>query len=259
MKIITIIIIVQFLSFSNGIAQRLDLINLLKSIKWNSQATESYKSLQNNIEKCNFVEWEEGGYSEYKFKDIYIDNLKITSEPIRINNDTKKIYRINFIINTKKKDKDIESKIYNYISSNWGNNIENINYKKESIVNKLKSVLTKEYILDFLCVTTPNSTDYIISIEPLLYYEIEQTKAKILQNTKNIQIPQIESFGKTLGNDIIIKEKNKGFKIYHKNKLYHTPEGDIIFFKGGMISYRPNYSDIIYGSDSFIASYPIKK
>lgn len=259
MKTITIIILAQFLFICNGIAQKIDLVNLLKSIDWNRQDTKLYNSLKNNIEKCDSVKMEEGVSSEYKFKDVFIENQQLTSEPIRINNKTKKIYRINFIINSNNRNNNIESKIYNYISTNWENNIENINEEKESIIKRLKSVLTKEYLLNFLCVTIQDNKDYIISIEPLSYYEVEQAKAKILQNSRNIPIPQIESFAKTLNNQIIIKEKNKGYKIYNKNKLYHTPKGDIIFFKNGMISFRPDYSNIIYGLDSLIMSYPIKK
>lgn len=90
------------------------------------------------------------------------------------------------------------------------------------------------------------------------YYEVKSEKIQVYQNTNNITPPVVESFLITQDDDIIIKEKGLGYKIYHKKKLYPTPKGNIIFFEKGMVCYRPKDFDIVYGLNSFMASYPIK-
>lgn len=254
-----IIIILQFLFICNCIAQRIELVDLLNNINWNSQTTDLYRSIQKNIDKCQYTEWKEENTSgEYKFKDVFIGNTQLPSAPIRINKSTKKIHRINFIINSKEKNDNIKNTISKYISSHWKNEIENTTYNEESIVHLIKQVVTHDYILKYSCISTPNDTDYIISIEPLSYYEVKSEKIQVYQNTNNITPPVVESFLITQDDDIIIKEKGLGYKIYHKKKLYPTPKGNIIFFEKGMVCYRPKDFDIVYGLNSFMASYPIK-
>lgn len=255
-----IIIMIQFLFVGNCIAQNVELVDLLKTINWNSQNTDLYRSIQKNIEKCKYTEWKEENTSgEYKFKDVFIGSIQLSSAPIRINNSTKKIHRINFIINSKGGNDDIENKISKYISTNWENEIRNTINDEKSIIHLIKQVITQDYILKYSCISTPNDTDYILSIEPLSYYEVESNKIQVHQNTNNITPPIVESFSITQDNDIIIKEKESDYRMYYKKKLHPTQNGNIIFFEGGMVCYRPKHFDIVYGLNSFIASYPIKQ
>lgn len=254
-----ILIMMQFSFIGSCIAQKIELANLLKAINWNNQTTDLYKSIQKNIEKCKYTEWKEENTSgTYKFKDVFIGDIQLPSAPIRINNSTKKIYRINFVINSKRKNDNIESTISKYILDNWKNEIENTTNDEKSIIQLKKQVVTHDYLLNFSCVSTSNDTDYIISIEPLSYYEVESEKIQVYQNTNKITPPTIESFIITQNNDIIIKERKLNYRIYRKEKLHSTPKGNVIFFNGGMVCYRPEHSDIIYGLKSFMASYPIK-
>ncbi len=251
-----IIIMMQFLFTGNCFAQKIDLVDLLKIIDWDNQ-TDLYKPIQKNIEKCKYTEWKsENTFGEYKFKDVYIGSMQLSSAPIRINKPTNKLFRLNFMISSIEKNDSIENNICKYISTNWKNEISNTTNDEESIIHIIKQIVTNDYILKFSCCSTPDNTDYIISVEPLSYYEVDPEKIQIHQNTYEITPPIIESFSITQNNDIIIKEIS--YKIHHKEKLYSTPNGNIIFFDGGMVGYRPKYNDIIYGLNSFMASYPIK-
>lgn len=86
-----ILIMMQFSFIGSCIAQKIELVNLLKAINWNNQITDLYKSIQKNIEKCKYTEWKEENTSgTYKFKDVFIGDIQLPSAPIRINNSTKK-------------------------------------------------------------------------------------------------------------------------------------------------------------------------
>lgn len=255
-----IILLTAYIFYNSPIFAQIDLIKLLDSTNWDSTETELILKFQNNIERTKHEEWkEENSISDYQFKNIKLNGITISKAPIRVNTETRKIFRINFFVFRDCKDEKMKNNMDVYLTKLFG--------KPYSATNDIGSVITRNetswsknhYKIEASCITYKDTYDYIVSVEPLSYYPVKYTEAIAEHNPSNSPVPQILHFKVDNNENIIIKEAGKTEKVYKKTKKMPTPKGDVISFEGGMFCYREQNSDIIYMTQGLAIRYPVDK
>lgn len=235
---------------------QVELTNILSKIKWTPTETELVNVLKQNIEPTQQNIWDdENTESNYRFKNVIIEGVPLAKSYIRVNRDTKKLFRLNFIALHEETNLSLYKKIENGLIKKLGepNKEEDKliwvfdKYKVEGIFIDYSNVMTKEV----------EEYAYAINVEPLQTVYVDWTKAIVESNNARSTIPQIEYFRIDNENNIYIKEKGKQELIKEKKRILPTPKGDVITFDGGMFCYRLLDNDIVFIKSGLAITYPI--
>lgn len=235
---------------------------LLDGIAWQGTEKQLLGKYGKYMNKITHEEWiDEGTCSDYSFRNIKLGGFIINQAPIRVDKDTKELYRVNFIVFEDSKNANLSKTVDRQLVALFGTPIcteddEGIGvistYHKEWVTNRYK-------VRSNLFVFNGDTYLYTVSVEPLEYYSVDYTKAKVEHNGYGIAVPKIVSFKIDNDGNVYIK-KEGGIEIKKKfENVHETPKGDVYVFDGGMICYREADNDVVYMKDSFAATYPIKK
>jgi len=235
---------------------------LLDGIDWNGTEKQLLAKYGKYTTKTTHEEWsDEGSCSDYSFRNVKLGGFVINQAPIRVDKETKELYRVNFIVYEDSKNANLSKIVDRQLVALFGTPIsteddEGIGvistYHKEWVANKYK-------VRSNLFVFNGDTYLYTISVEPIEYYPVDYTKAKVEHNGYGIAVPKIVSFKIDNDGNVYIK-KEGGIEVKKKfENIHETPKGDVFVFDGGMICYREADNDIVYMQDSFAATYPIKK
>lgn len=100
---------------------QVEIENLFESINWNNTEPEFILKFHNCIEKKKHEKWEsENTTSDYQFKNIKLNGITIPKAPIRVNAETRKIFKINFFIFTNCKDVGLKNDMNVYLTKLYG-------------------------------------------------------------------------------------------------------------------------------------------
>ena len=243
-------------SLSNPICGQTSLNEILKNINWPCTETALVKILQKNVTPTKQNIWEsENTESNYCFKGVTIGGFLIAKSYIRIKQDSKELFRLNFIVLDDETDLTLYPKVENDLIKQFGSPIKTEeksiwtfdNYKIEAFFTDISNVMTKEIEKYF----------YAVNVEPIRTYHIDWTKAIVESNNARSTITQIEYFRIDNENNVYVKEKGIKEFMKEKKRILSTPKGDVITFDGGMFCYRSSDNDIVYIKSGFAVTYPI--
>lgn len=249
----------MFVSFTSlPIWGQTNLSEILKNISWPCTEATLVKSLQKNITPTPKNTWEsENTESNYCFKGVSIGGFPIAKSYIRVKQDSKELFRLNFIVLYDETDLTLYPKVEADLVKQFGTPIkteeESIwsfeKYKIEASFTDISNVMTKEI----------EKYVYAVNVEPIRTYHVDWTKAIVESNNARSTIPQIEYFRIDNDKNVYIKEKGTKETLKEKNRIMPTPKGDVITFEGGMFCYRPSDNDIVYIKSGMAITYPIRK
>ena len=193
--------------------------------------------------------------SNYCFKGITIGGFPIAKSYIRVKQDSKELFRLNFIVLNNETDLTLYPKVEDDLIKQFGSPIKTEeksiwtfdNYKIEAFFTDISNVMTKEIEKYF----------YAINVERLRTFHVDWTKAIVESNNARSTIPQIEYFRIDNENNVYVKEMGSVEVMKEKNRVLPTPKGDVIIFNGGMFCYRPSDNDIVYIKLGIAITYPI--
>lgn len=225
---------------------------VIDKINWKGTEADIVFLLHNYIEKSKHEEWDfENTESNYSFKNVTIAGFPVLKSFIRVDKDSKKLYRLNFIFLYDEADLTLYSKIEDYLHKQFGtsNNLKWIfdDYIMESSLHDFSNVMTKEI----------EKYSYVISLEPVQTFYVNWEKAIVESNKSRSTIPQIEFFRVDIQNNVYIKERSKDLVMKRCDKIIPTPKGNVVVFNGGMFCHRKEDNDIVYIKNGFAVSYPI--
>lgn len=241
-----------------SICGQTSLNEILKNINWPCTETALVKSLQKNVTPTKQNTWEsENTESNYCFKGVTIGGFPIAKSYIRVKQDSKELFRLNFIVLNDETDLTLYPKVEADLIKQFGSPIKTEeksiwtfdNYKIEAFFTDISNVMTKEIEKYF----------YAVNVEPIRTYHVDWTKAIVESNNARSTIPQVEFFRIDNDNNIYVKEKDTKETLKEKNKILPTPKGDVITFDGGMFCYRPLDNDIVFIKSGMAVTYPITK
>ena len=241
-----------------SICGQTSLNEILKNIDWPCTEATLVKSLQKNVTPTKQNTWEsENTESNYCFKGVSIGGFPIAKSYIRIKQDSKELFRLNFIVLYDETDLTLYPKVETDLVKQFGTPIkteeESIwtfeKYKIEASFTDISNVMTEEI----------EKYVYAVNVEPIRTYHVDWTKAIVESNNARSTIPQIEYFRIDNDKNVYIKEKGTKETLKEKNRIMPTPKGDVITFEGGMFCYRPSDNDIVYIKSGMAITYPIRK
>lgn len=239
-----------------SICGQTSLNEILKNIDWPCTEATLVKSLQKNVTPTKQNTWEsENTESNYCFKGVTIGGFPIAKSYIRVKQDSKELFRLNFIVLNNETDLTLYPKVEADLVKQFGTPIkteeESIwsfeKYKIEASFTDISNVMTKEI----------EKYVYAVNVEPIRTYHVDWTKAIVESNNARSTIPQIEYFRIDNDKNVYIKEKDTKETLKEKNRIMPTPKGDVITFEGGMFCYRPSDNDIVYIKSGMAITYPI--
>lgn len=229
---------------------------VLNSLAWPCTETTLVKSLQKNITPTQQNTWEsENTESNYSFKGVSIGGFPIAKSYIRVKQDSKELFRLNFIVLHNETDLTLYPKVEADLVKQFGTPIKNEEksiwtfekYKIEASFTDISNVMTEEI----------EKYVYAVNVEPIRTFHVDWTKAIVESNNARSTIPQIEYFRIDNENNIYIKEKGKQELIKEKKRILPTPKGDVITFDGGMFCYRLLDNDIVFIKSGLAITFPI--
>ena len=241
-----------------SICSQTSLNDILKNISWPCTETTLVKSLQKNITPTQQNTWEsENTESNYCFKGVSIGGFPIAKSYIRVKQDSKELFRLNFIVLHNETDLTLYPKVEADLVKQFGTPIKNEEksiwtfekYKIEASFTDISNVMTEEI----------EKYVYAVNVEPIRTYHVDWTKAIVESNNARSTIPQIEYFRIDNDDNVYIKEKDTKETQKEKNRIIPTPNGDVITFEGGMFCYRPLDNDIVFIKSGMAITYPITK
>jgi len=241
-----------------SICGQTSLNEILKNINWPCTETELVKSLSKNVIPTQQNTWEsENTESNYCFKGVTIGGFPIAKSYIRVKQDSKELFRLNFIVLNNETDLTLYPKVENYLIKQFGSPIKT----EEKSIWLFDQYKIEAFLMDISNVQTTEIEKYIyaVNVEPIKTFYVDWAKAIVESNKARSIIPQIEHFRIDNENNIYIKEKSTKESIKEKNRILPTPKGDVITFAGGMFCYRPSDNDIVYINSGIAITYPIVK
>ena len=253
---IRLIILLSLCLISLPICSQTSLNDILKNITWPCTETELVESLQKNITPTQQNTWEsENTESNYCFKGVSIGGFPIAKSYIRVKQDSKELFRLNFIVLNDETDLTLYHKVEADLVKQFGTPIKTEEksiwtfekYKIEASFIDISNVMTEEIEKYF----------YAVKIEPIRTYNVDWTKAIVEANKACSAIPQIEYFRIDKDDYVYVKEKDMKETLKKKIRILPTPKGDVIIFDGGMFCYRPLDNDIVYIKSGIAVTYPI--
>lgn len=234
---------------------------LLDGIVWSGTEKQMLSKYGKYATKVSHEEWDdEGSCSDYTFRNVKLGGFIINQAPIRVEKETKKLYRVNFIVYEDSKNANLSKTVDRHLVALFGTPISTEDDEGIGVISTYhKEWLTNKYkVRSNLFVFNGDTYLYTISVEPIEYYPVDYTKAKVEHNGYGIAVPKIVSFKvDNVGNVYIRKEGGIEVKKKFEN-IHDTPKGEVIVFDGGMFCYRETDNDVVYMQNSFAATYPLK-
>lgn len=233
-----------------------NLNEILKRINWPCTEASLVNALQKNITPTQQNTWEsENTESNYCFKGVSIGGFPIAKSYIRVKQDSKELFRLNFIVLHNETNLTLYPKVEADLVKQFGTPIKTEEksiwafdkYKIEAFFTDISNVMTEEIEKYF----------YAVNVEPIKTFHVDWTKAIVESNNARSTIPQIEHFRIDHDNNVYVKEKGSDEVMKEKNRILPTPKGDVITFDGGMFCYRPSDNDIAYIKSGIAITYPI--
>ena len=181
---------------------------------------------------------------------------------IRVNQDTKKLFRVNFIVLEDETDLSLYPKIDAKLTQEFGHpQFTEKTKSSSSITWVFDDFIMKAQFYDISNVMTEEVEKYFysISIEPVTTYHVDWKKADVEHNEYNKSIPKMEYFRVDNDQNVYIKEVGKAERKVEKESTYDTPKGKIISYDGGMFCYRPADNDVVHMEKSLAVVYPVVK
>ena len=248
-------------SASKALEDASDFKGLISTINWHWTERQFTTALGNKIVKDTRETWDsENSESNYCFNNATVCGIPLAQSYVRVNQDTKKLFRVNFIVLKDETDLSLAKKIDTKLIKEFG---QPRFTEKEKSRNSMTWVFD-EYIMTAIFSDLSNVMTeeiekyyYAINIEPITTYFVDWKKANVEQNGHNRAIPQIEYFRVDNEQNVYIKEIGKAEKKVEKEKTYDTPKGEIISYDGGMFCYRAGDNDVVHIEDSLAVVYPV--
>lgn len=250
-------------SASKALDDASDFSSLIKPINWHWTESQFVNALGSKVIADNHEEWDsENSESNYCFNNVTVCGIPLAMSYIRVNQDTKKLFRVNFIVLHDESDLTLYPKIDSKLIKEFGQPFISEKEKDSSSM----WWISDDYIMEaqFSDISNVMTEEieryyYSISIEPVTTYYVDWKKANIEQNTHNKSIPQIEYFRVDNDQNVYIKEIGKRERKVIKEKTFDTPKGEIISYDGGMFCYRPAENDVVHMEESLAVIYPVVK
>ena len=256
------VLVLSVISFNTMSAQT-DFFKLLKKIDFSGTESEFVYNMHEYIEHCTKSEWDaENTECNYKFKDVTVAGHNIVDSNIRVNRQSKKLYRLNLIVNLDVKDTLCYHHLRTFLDKEFGSNpIELRDYS--SILNKTDIFLTWFNDNSLITLTRfefKNQTySTVISLEPVTTYHVDPNKIVVEYNKYGSDIPNISYFRVDNDNNVYIKEKDKKEYKLEKVKETMSPKGNVIKLQNGnMFCYRSNEKDIVLIKKGLLIRYSVK-
>lgn len=250
-------------SASKALDDASDFKSLIAPVNWHWTESQFVKALGNKVVKDKREEWDsENSESNYCFNNVTVCGIPLAQSYIRVSQDTKRLFRVNFIVLDDETDLSLYPKIDSKLIQEFGKPQFSEKTKNSSSMTWVFDEFVMEaQFYDYSNAMTEEVEKYFYSIriEPLNTYHVDWKKAKIEHNEYNRPIPQIEYFRIDNDQNVYIKEIGKTEKKVEMERLYDTPKGEVISYDGGMICYRPVDNDVVYMENSLAVIYPVVK
>ena len=179
---------------------------------------------------------------------------------IRVNQNTKKLFRVNFIVLEDETDLSLYQKIDAKLIQEFGQpQFTERTKSRTSMTWVFDDFVMEAQFNDYSNVMTEEVERYFysISIEPVTTYHVDWKKADVEHNEYNKSIPQMEYFRVDNDQNVYIKEVGKAERKVEKERTYDTPKGEIISYEGGMFCYRAADNDVVHMEESLAVVYPV--
>ena len=256
------LVIFGLVSF-NSISAQTNFFILLKQINLNCTESDFAYKMHKYIEPCAKTEWEEENTEcNFKFKDVSVVGQDIINSNIRVNRQTKKLYRLNLIVNDNVTDTLSYHYIRTFLDNQYGSNtIERRQYSNILNTTDIFSTWLNDSNLITLTRFEFKSRSYstIISVEPITTYHVDHQKLFVDYNKYDLDIPIISYFRLDNDNNVYVKEKDKKEYKLEKVKESVSPKGNIIKLQNGdLFCYRNSDKDIVFIREGLVIRYMVK-
>ena len=252
---------IALFSTSKALTDASDFSSLIAQINWKWTESQFVTALGNKVTKDKREEWDsENSESNYCFNGVTVCGIPLAMSYIRVNQDTKKLFRLNFIVLHDETDLSIYPKIDANLIKEFGQpDFKGNGVRSTSMTWTFDDHIMEAQFSDLSNVMTEEIEKYFysISIEPITTYHVDWKEAEVEHNANNKRIPQIEYFRVDNDMNVYFKEVGKPEKKVEKESTYNTPKGKVISFDGGMFCYRASDNDVVYMEDSLAVIYPI--
>jgi hypothetical protein len=255
-----------FLAFSISCYSQESLKSVLDKVDWHGTESSLVYCLKEFIEPMENEVWEsEKTESNYRFKGMSVAGYPVGISYVRVKQSTKELYRINFIVLNNEDDVSRYQEVKDELIRQFGTPAFDL-YEEEPdpVLNENKTIwLTDDYKVEATQLDLSNRSTkvlkyaYAVNVEPLTTYKVKASKAQVLQNDYQRNVPKFECFRIDNENNIYAKEPNFADVIHACQKVIPSPKGDVISFDDGMFCYRPAERDVLYILNSFVVSYPV--
>ena len=245
-------------SASKALADASDFSSFIAPINWKWTENQFVNALGSKVVKDKHEEWDsENSESNYCFNDVTVCGIPLAMSYIRVNQDTKKLFRLNFIVLYDESDLSLYPKIDANLIKEFGQP----DFKENGVRSTSMIWTFDDYIMEaqYSDISTEEVERYYysISIEPITTYYVDWKKADVEHNEYNKSIPKMEYFRVDNDQNVYIKEVGKAEKKVEKERTYDTPKGEIISYDGGMFCYRPADNDVVHMEESLAVVYPV--
>lgn len=248
-------------SASKALADASDFSSFIAPINWKWTENQFVNALGSKVVKDKHKEWDsENSESNYCFNDVTVCGIPLAMSYVRVNQDTKKLFRLNFIVLYDESDLSLYPKIDANLIKEFGQPVFKENgVRSTSMIWTFDDYIMEAQYSDISNVSTEEveSYYYSISIEPITTYYVDWKKADVEHNEYNKSIPKMEYFRVDNDQNVYIKEVGKAEKKVEKERTYDTPKGEIISYDGGMFCYRPEDNDVVHMEESLAVVYPV--
>lgn len=248
-------------SASKAIDDASDFKNLIAPINWHWTERQFVNALGNKVVKDKREEWDsENSESNYCFNDVTVCGIPLALSYIRVNQDTKKLFRVNFIVLEDETDLSLYPKIDAKLTQEFGQPQFTEKTKSSSSMTWVFDDFVMEaqyYDISNVMTEEVEKYFYSISIEPVTTYHVDWKKADVEHNEYNKSIPKMVYFRVDNDQNVYIKEVGKAERKVEKERTYDTPKGEIISYDGGMFCYRPADNDVVHMEESLAVVYPV--
>ena len=248
-------------SASKALADASDFSSFIAPINWKWTENQFVNALGSKVVKDKHEEWDsENSESNYCFNDVTVCGIPLAMSYIRVNQDTKKLFRLNFIVLYDESDLSLYPKIDANLIKEFGQpDFKENGVRSTSMIWTFDDYIMEAQYSDISNVSTEEVERYYysISIEPITTYYVDWKKANVEHNEYNKSIPKMEYFRVDNDQNVYIKEVGKAEKKVEKERTYDTPKGEIISYDGGMFCYRPADNDVVHMEESLAVVYPV--
>lgn len=256
MKRNVFILLLALFAFNASYAQ-MELKELVESVDWHGTEQDFVSRFSANVVNDSKQVWaEEESESNYRLKDVTVCGRPLLSSYVRVNQTSKKLFRVNLNLLSLETDPTIYQMLREDLINAFGAPCHSVVMEDKDVTDvwvfnncRIKGSLI--YLRDKYV--------YGIGVEPVYTYFVDWTQAIVESNNARSPIAQIEYFRTDDKNNVYIKEVGKKEVVKEKVKLLPTPKGNVITFDGGMFCHRPEDNDVVYIKYGLAITYPIVK